>query len=217
VLEGRPLQWPPGDPAQMPAFDLPGLLRRIRRSADLSQRELAARLSVSKSAIAAAESRAGGLDARVLAQAAELAGLRLTLVDDSGAEVGGMADGAVRDDAGRRYPAHLDTRYGDVDWWHGRERYSRPQPWYTFDRVRYTRDDWRRQQGTPDDHQLPMAGDAPRERRAARRRARELRREAGVLVGLPEWTCECPPECAALDVGERPVHATDCPCGCDVD
>src|SRR3954462_10937913 len=121
MLGGRPLQWAPGDPAQMPAFDLPGLLRRIRRSAALSQRELAARLSVSKSAIGAAESGAGGLDARVLAQAADVAGLRLALLDRSGAEVAAMADGSVRDEGGRRFPAHLDTRYGDVDWWHGRE------------------------------------------------------------------------------------------------
>src|SRR3954453_14004884 len=121
MLGGRPLQWPPGDPAQMPAFDLPGLLRRIRRSADLSQRQLADRLSVSTSAIAAAESRAGGLDARVLAQAAEMAGLRLPLLDEAGNEVAGMADGAVRDQSGRRFPAHLDIRYGDVNWWHDDE------------------------------------------------------------------------------------------------
>jgi hypothetical protein len=31
-----------------------------------------------------------------------------------------------------------------------------------------------------------------------------------------EWTCECPPACADLDIGERPQHAADCPCGCDV-
>jgi len=206
-------------------FDLPGYLRRIRRAADLSQRELADQLSVSKSAIAAAESRVGGLDSRVLARAAELAGLRLILVDEVGTEVMGMADGAVRDEGGRRFPAHLDTRYGDVDWWHGRERYSRDQPWYTFDRVRDTRDFWRGRQGTPDDHQLPRPGDAPAERRAARRRAARLRREDALQRWREEhkgpqpdpWTCECPPECAELDRGERPVHADGCPCGCDVD
>ncbi|MGY1600689.1 helix-turn-helix domain-containing protein [Geodermatophilus sp. SYSU D00815] len=209
----------------MPSFELTGALRRIRRTADLSQRELAARLGVSTSAVAAAESGSAGPDARVLADAAELAGLRLARLDGEGHEVAGMADGAVRDLAGRRFPAHLDTRYGDEDWWHGDERYSRDQPWYTFDRVRRTRDFRRGRLGTPDDHQLPQPGDAPEERAAARaraarrRREEELRRrwEAGELRGWPEWTCTCPPECAELDIGERPVHAEGCPCGCDVD
>ncbi|NYJ05957.1 helix-turn-helix domain-containing protein [Petropleomorpha daqingensis] len=192
----------------MPTFDLAGYVRRIRRSADLSQRELAARVSVSKSAIAAAERGVGGLDARILAQAAALAGLRLVLVDESGAEVAAMADGAVRDEAGRRFPAHLDTRDGHIDWWHGRERYSRDQPAYTFDRVRDIRDIWREWLGIPDDHQLP--GDA-----SARPRAAPRRTPGGVHLA-EEWACTCPPECAELDQGERPVHAQDCPCGCDV-
>jgi transcriptional regulator with XRE-family HTH domain len=215
------------DAARVTSFDLPGLLRRIRRTADASQRELADRLAVSKSAIAAAESGAGGLDARDLARAAEVAQLRLTVVDVDGREVTGMAGGAVRDQGGRRFPAHLDTRYGDEDWWHGDERYSREQPWYTFDRLRYTRDHWRDRLGTPADHQLPQPGDSPAERRAARRREVErrarrrqeeelARRRAGELPERPEWTCTCPPLCAELDTGERPRHAPDCPCGCDV-
>jgi len=191
----------------MPTFDLAGCLRRIRRSADLSQRELAARLSVSKSAIAAAEKAVGGLDARVLARAAELAGLRLALLDGAGAEVTAMAGGAVRDGAGRHFPAHLDTRDGTIDWWHGRERYSRDQPRYTFDRVREIRDIWREWLGTPDDHQLPPPGDTP---------AQRTRTPRSVQLP-PEWVCTCPPGCAELDQGERPVHAPECPCGCDVD
>ncbi|MGY1615276.1 helix-turn-helix domain-containing protein [Geodermatophilus sp. SYSU D00691] len=208
----------------MASFELTGALRRIRRTADLSQRELAVRLGISKSAVAAAESGSAGLDARVLARAAALAGWRLALLDGTGAEVTGMADGAVRDMAGRRFPAHLDTRYGDQDWWHGDERYSREQPWYTFDRVRWTRDFWRGRLGTPGDHQLPQPGDAPWERRAARARAlrQQLeeefrrRRDAGEVREQREWVCECPPGCAELDTGERPVHADGCPCVCDV-
>ena len=59
-----------------------------------------------------------------------------------------MADGAVRDMSGRRFPAHLDTRYSDDGWWHGPERYSRAQPWYTFDRERTVRDWYRGRSGT---------------------------------------------------------------------
>ena len=72
-----------------------------------------------------------------------------------------MAADAVRDMGNRRFPAHLDTRYGDEGWWHGPHRYDREQPWYTFDRDRRTRDRYRRRDGTPDDHQLPQPGDSP--------------------------------------------------------
>jgi transcriptional regulator with XRE-family HTH domain len=205
--------------------DLPGLLRRIRRLADSSQRELAARLGISKSAVAAAECGSSGLDIRIVARAAALAGLRLALLDSDACEVGGMVDAAVRDMGGRRFPAHLDTRYGDVDWWHDDGRYSREQPWYTFDRVRYTRDYWRERLGTPEDHQLPQPGDSPAERKAARRRAaREdweaeirRRRAAGELPEPEPFSCSCPPACDELeDWSGRPVHADRCPCGCDL-
>ncbi|WP_448625759.1 helix-turn-helix domain-containing protein [Geodermatophilus sp. URMC 64] len=209
----------------MPDFDLVGALRRIRRAADLSQRELAARCEISQSAIAQAESGRRDLPVGIIARAAELAGMRLGLLDAAGVVVTGMADGAVRDQAGRRFPAHLDTRYGDQYWWHGDERYSREQPWYTFDRVREWRDIRRDRLGTPDDHQFPQPGDSPAERQAARVRAARLRRQDAQQrwreehrgPGTPPWTCECPPECAELDIGERPVHAAGCPCGCDVD
>ncbi|WP_158550775.1 helix-turn-helix domain-containing protein [Geodermatophilus sp. TF02-6] len=209
----------------MDEFDLPGLLRRIRRQADLSQRELAAACGISASTVSHAEGGRRGLPTHVLARAAELAGLRLALVDAEGRQVPGMDPGAVRDEGGRRFPAHLDTRYGDEDWWHGDSRYSRQQPWYTYDRLRYTRDHWRGRLGVPDDHQLPQPGDSPAARRARRqqaawqRRQEEVRRrrEAGELPERQEWTCTCPPLCDELDDGSRrPVHAPDCPCGCDL-
>jgi transcriptional regulator with XRE-family HTH domain len=210
----------------MGQFDLPGALRRIRRRADLSQRALARSCDVAVAVVAHAEAGRRGMTVELLARAAAVAGLRLGLLDEAGHEVAGMADGAVRDRVGRRFPAHLDTRYGDVDWWHGDERYSRERPWYTFDRNRYLRDHWRDRSGTPDDHQLPQPGDSPAERRAQRRAEAQRRweeevrrrRAAGELAEpVAEWTCECPPECAVLDIGERPRHAPDCPCRCDVD
>lgn len=206
-------------------FDLCGTLRRIRRLADLSQRELATAVGVSRAAIGHAEAGRRDLPASVLARAAGLAGLRLALLDLQGREVAGMADGSVRDMVGRRFPAHLDTRHSDDDWWHGEERRSRPQPWYTFDRERSYRDGERQRHGTPDDHQLPQPGDSPRDRalsrRAeARRRQGEERRQR-LATGQREWPddfrCDCPPACAELDRGERPVHVPECPCGCDVD
>ncbi|MGY1634502.1 helix-turn-helix domain-containing protein [Geodermatophilus sp. SYSU D01186] len=205
---------------------LGGWLRRIRRAADLSQRELATRIGVSKSAVAAAESGRGGLDVRVLARAAEVAELRLVLVDAQGQELPGMDPDAVRDTAGRLYPAHLDTRYGDEGWWHDGHRYSRDRVWYTFDRSRNRRDARRGDTGAPDDHQLPRAGDAPWVRAAARRQAqweeREAERQRRFLAGELSsidvgFDCTCPPECDEIDDGNgKPVHALDCPCGCDL-
>jgi transcriptional regulator with XRE-family HTH domain len=207
-------------------LDLVGMLRRIRRLADLSQRELARRIEVSKSTVAAAEGGSCGMDARVLARAAALAGLRLVLVDEQGREVGGMSGEAVRDMGGRLFPAHLDTRHGDEAWWYDAHRYGRDHPWYTFDRARRTRDEWRRRTGTPDDHQLPAAGDAPAERVAARRRAaaeraaeeRQRLFESGALRAVDQpFDCDCPPSCDELDDRSgKPVHAPECPCDCDV-
>lgn len=197
-------------------FDLSGALRRIRRIADLSQRELAAAVGTSAAAIARAESGTRNLTVSVLIRAAALAQLRLALLDGEGREITGMDPDAVRDLGYRRFPAHLDTRYSDEWWWHAPIRYTRPEPWYTFDRDRGARDYRRERAGTPNDHQLPQPGDSPAERRRAARSRREPR-ELRELPELPDLVCTCPPECEELDQGERPVHAPHCACGCDVD
>ena len=146
-----------------------------------------------------------------------------------------MAEDAVRDDAGRRYPAHLDVRYGDDGWWHGPERYTRQQPWYTFDRSRPLRDEWRRATGTPVDHQRPRPGDSPGERAqsrareawAARARERAARAAARARDGdqaLFTVDCSCPPDCDQLLFSVAPLpprqqavpHVDECGCRCDV-
>jgi HTH-type transcriptional regulator/antitoxin HipB len=207
-------------------FDLPGALRRIRRLADLSQRELAAAAGISSSAIGQAESGQRDLSVGVFSGIASLAGLRLGLMDGQGEEVTPMSQGGVRDGANRRFPAHLDTRYSDEGWWHGPHRYNREQPWYTFDRDRRTRDRYRRRNGTPDDHQFPRPGDSPADRAEARRRARlqaraedrERRFLAGEFRHVGDaFTCSCPPLCDELDDRSgKPVHAPGCACDCDV-
>ncbi|MGY1774521.1 helix-turn-helix domain-containing protein [Geodermatophilus sp. SYSU D00804] len=215
----------------MTDFDLSGTLRRIRRTADQSQRELARTSGVSKTALAAAEAGTRGLDARALARLAAVAGLRLALLDAEGREVAPMDGAAVRDEGDRHFPAHLDTRHGDDGWWHGPHRYDRTPVTYTFTRDRRSRDDRRRVRGTPEDHQLPRPGDALADRAAARRAAaeraraaeRERLRAAGLLPPAPEFRCVCPPACDDLLLDEPPPapgrpapHAPDCACGCDL-
>jgi HTH-type transcriptional regulator/antitoxin HipB len=176
--------------------------------------------------VAQAESGRRDLPVFVLVTAATLAGLRLALLDAAGNEVHGMTGEAVRDGANRLFPAHLDTRYSEEDWWHGRHRREREQPWYTFDRRRELRDRYRQGDGTPDDHQLPQPGDSPAERAEARRRAywrrraedRERRFLAGEFAHVAEpFVCACPAGCDDLDDRSgRPVHAEGCPCLCDL-
>ena len=209
----------------MPSFDLSGALRRIRRRADLSQRQLAAACGLSQSAVAQAESGRRDLPVGALVRAAEQAGLRLALLDDAGQEVPGMSPGAVRDSYGRRFPAHLDTAFSDEREGRYEHRRDRPRPWFTVDVDRTARDALRRRVGTPEDHHPVRPANSPGERRArrpeaARQRRDEARRDrpARTAPGFPDgFTCRCPRACDELDDGNgRPVHAPGCPCGCDL-
>jgi transcriptional regulator with XRE-family HTH domain len=207
---------------------LPGLLRRVRRLADMSQREMARASGIAPAALGRAE--AGG-DLRVsqLGRILGVAGLRLAVLDGSGGELMPMSEHAVRDGAGRLLPAHLDTRHGDDDWWGGPHRPRLRPPRYTFDRDRTLRDE-RRAAGVPEDHHLPEPGDSLAERAAARRReslrrAQERREEAHrawLEAGSPrdpDWGtwCTCLPDCEYVEGrNEELSHATGCPCCCDV-
>jgi len=206
-------------------FDVGGTLRRIRRLADLSQRELARALDVSKSSIAVMECGDRGIDVLLLARAAELAGLRLALIDANGGEVAPMSGSSVRDTGGRLFPAHLDTYRSDERGWLHQPRRDRPETAFTFGRDRRSRDVARRAHGVPEDHHPELPGDSPEERRAARQRAARLRRqeelgrrrESGDLQPSEPFTCTCPTDCDALDDwSARPVHAPGCPCSCDI-
>jgi len=121
----------------------PGMVRRIRRMLDLSQRELAEGLGVAQARVARWETGTVSPDLETVVRLADLAGLRLTLVDAAGAAVEPMAGDALRDRAGRRFPAHLDGR--DLG----------PVPIRFLHRGAY-RDLFRRHLGTPPDH--PHAG-----------------------------------------------------------
>ena len=151
-------------------------MRKLRRVADLSQRELAEVVSLSRRLIERIET--GDADPR-LAQVAELfaiVGWRLEVVDHDGGPVQPLRElgGDLRDGADRRYPAHLDVivdpRRGE--WW--ADGYGLQSPPETFTRDRDRRD-LRRAQSQWD---LKRAGyrawpNAPRPTRRALERGRQ--------------------------------------------
>lgn len=101
------------------ASSVPGLVRRARRRARLSQRQLADRLGVSQSVVARWETGRRTPGVEHLEQVMHLAGLRLVVLDQEASSVEPMSEQAMRDRGGRRYPAHADVR---VDgWWCPRE------------------------------------------------------------------------------------------------
>lgn len=210
-------------------FDTGGYVRRLRRVAGLSQRAMADLTDMTQQTLARVETARQDLRVREFAALVRTAGLRLVLVDGSGAEVAPMQPDTVRDAGGRRFPAHVDVRHGDDDWWHGPHRYTREQPTYTFSLGRELQagdhpapspeDDlrWRRERR---EHEARVA----RARRAQWARVdRTLRQLTGDLAPEPEVQdlCTCPPGCEALLVGDDPAgqldpHVEDCPCRCDV-
>src|SRR6478736_1008416 len=80
---------------------------RVRRLADLSQRELAAKVMLSPASVARVESGAGLPSLTTLCRIVEVAGLRLAVLDAQGNEALPVSEDAVRDNQGRRFPAHL--------------------------------------------------------------------------------------------------------------
>ena len=122
-------------------LDTGGHVARVRRIADLSQRELAEEAGVGQSSIARWESGGPSITVAMLDRILRMAGLRLEVVDGEGRPVRPMDPDGVRDNAGRRFPAHLDVLPSDLrpsDRGAG-PRYDRPeaQGWYA---LRPTRD-----------------------------------------------------------------------------
>ena len=91
------------------AFRADALLVRARRFAGLSQRELARRTGVAKSTVASVESGARQPSLQLLDRLLCASGLRLAVVDAHGAALTPFPDDAIRDNGGRRFPAHLDV------------------------------------------------------------------------------------------------------------
>jgi transcriptional regulator with XRE-family HTH domain len=90
-------------------FDVAGYMRRVRRIADLSQRELAALLGVSHASVGRMETGAAPVDVAALSAVLGLAGLRLCVVDATGRAVSPVPGDVLRDHADRHFPSHLDV------------------------------------------------------------------------------------------------------------
>lgn len=126
-------------------YPIAGLLRRARREADLSQRELAKRAGLAPSTVGRIETGTVTPTIAVFERLLSCTGHRLVVVDEDGHVLLPMRDvDDIRDLADRRYPAHLDTildpRIGE--WWG--DLYGLARPPETFYRDRERRDALRR-------------------------------------------------------------------------
>ena len=195
--------------------DVAGFVMRVRRMRDLSQRDLAAELGLDASQVSRIETSQRRVDVDAFVHILSLAGLRLAVLDVDGNEVAPVPHDVLRDNAGRRMPAHLDVRppsdpprYTLVD---TRRDRATPQAWYHHrpmrDRRRAGSHD--RRNGGVDDQ--PTRGELDRARWQHQRARDEAR---GALAGsLLATACACRDGCWR-DEGVRarlpvPVRAHD--------
>ena len=133
-----------GGEVMLGGYALSEIVRRVRRTADLSQRELARFARVSPATVGAVETAGLTPSLRTLIRILLAANYQLVAVDADGRLVLPLLVwDDVADLAGRRLPAHLDTildpKYGE--WW--ADVYGLTAPPETFRRNRAYRD-WQR-------------------------------------------------------------------------
>ncbi|MBM0279076.1 GNAT family N-acetyltransferase [Micromonospora tarensis] len=150
--------------------DLGGVLRALRRQADLSQRQLAERAGVPQATLARIESgRAGDPRFRTVERLVQAAGGKVLIAGRDAAPATNsptpVPHDDMRDQAGRRYPAHLDV-------WPVVEPRDWPGAWWA---------EWYRL--PPERYPLPLppaAYEVNRRHRDNRRWAENIRRSARV-------------------------------------
>jgi transcriptional regulator with XRE-family HTH domain len=131
---------------QIGGYSLSGIVRRVRRKADMSQRELAKHAHVSPALVGGIETGERIPSLPALQRILNAANYQLVVVDADGRLVIPLEVWQdTADGADRRYPAHLDTildpEFGE--WW--ADSYGLARPPETFRRNRAYRDYQRRQ------------------------------------------------------------------------
>jgi HTH-type transcriptional regulator/antitoxin HipB len=196
-------EMPPGDEHE--PFPTGRYLVRGRRRADLSQRDLARLSRVPQSRIAALESGRGTASVERVDELLGAMGLRLAVVDAQGRVVEPAHPDLVRDNAGRRFPAHLDVDPPDLVPTHVLHfpRYDRlpARGWYHH---RPKRDE-RRRRGIPSPPRHPTEQEL-RDRAARLRRGQVPR----LSLPAPEPECTCSIQCLL-----SPGCQHGCPCQCE--
>lgn len=189
------------------AFDVGGYVRRARRLADLSQRDLADILGLSRAAVGRLETTAVRVDVPTMESILALAGLRLAVVDREGRAVEAVPADTLRDHRDRRFPAHLDATPPDIGI--PNERGVQPRKglppargWY---RQRLTRNRMRELGRAPVDHPTTRS----ERERAQRERQRRRDRALAALRASPPQECTCLDDCFEL------ACLPDCPCQCE--
>lgn len=177
-------------------FEAGPLLAQVRRIADLSQRELAHLAGVPQASVAALESGSRSVRLEVFVRLVAAAGMRVAVLGPGGEELAPFASDAVRDNAGRRFPAHLDVLPPD-DLPAERitsPRYDRPEAkgWYHLrERRDLARGAGEAQDGHPDARELEY---------------RRLHRRYGRAPWWPHREAEIR-ERLGLEPAEHPPHA----------
>ncbi len=145
---------------------IPGMVRRVRRILDVSQRGLAALLDLSQSVVARWETGRTSPRMNVVERLLRMARVRMGFVDEeTGEAVRPMRADGARTHGGSRYPAHTDLRA--AGWWVPRRLRSMTSieafTWHDRSKregepaIRYRRSPSskqleRRRRGIPDDH-----------------------------------------------------------------
>jgi transcriptional regulator with XRE-family HTH domain len=189
----------------VPRFDAAGLLRRARRNARMSQRDMARAVGVGKSTIGQAERDHGSVTLPVLLAALAIGGIDLVAVDHDG-EVETMRLDAVRDRRHRKLPAHRHAWVASEDQhlpegWQGSRRRSAPVRWSlrpSQSELAYL----------PPQHPGPEDVAAVRRRDADKREFRiawmaALRRSVPARI-YPLPACTCSDECVQLGMACPP-------------
>ncbi|MGO4600108.1 helix-turn-helix domain-containing protein [Terrabacter sp. 2RAF25] len=178
---------------------------RVRRLADLSQRDLAALVGATASTVSRIESGASVPTVGRFEEILAVAGLRLAVVDAEGHMVAPVPEDLVRDNQGRRFPAHLDVAPPDeVPYERAiRPRYDREaaRAWFRHRDFRDRQAAKEPQRARPADH--PTDGEL-------RRRVRLMRGRQPVVDSAPMTD-----DCTCLDACFEAFCVSGCPRRCE--